>query len=137
MVERPPSALPGETIAGELAGSSLDGIAQIDIVGPAALIAHRRSVDIQGSARPTLTYPMCLHQMSHRFALGVGRHHFFEFTSRSMALSIICSASSFFSFAFSASSDFSRLASDTSMPPNFERHLMGWMSLPQTATLWV
>jgi len=31
--------------------------------------------------------------------------------------------SSFFSFAFSSSSAFSRLASDTSMPPYFLRHV--------------
>jgi len=43
--------------------------------------------------------------------------------SLSVATSSMCSASIFFSFAFSASSAFSRLASDTSMPPYFERHL--------------
>ena len=47
----------------------------------------------------------------------------FPSISLSMATSSICSANIFFSFAFSASSAFSRLASDTSMPPYFERHL--------------
>lgn len=46
-----------------------------------------------------------------------GRYHFFEATSFRMALSSIAAASSFFSRAFSSSSAFSRLASDTSRPP--------------------
>jgi hypothetical protein len=38
------------------------------------------------------------------------------------SFSKICSASSFFSRAFSASRSFRRLASDTLMPPNLLRH---------------
>jgi hypothetical protein len=53
---------------------------------------------------------------------GGGRHHFFE-TSLSMALSSIASAKSFFSFTFSSSNGFSRLASGTSRPPYFAFHL--------------
>ena len=56
-------------------------------------------------------------QVSHGLPPGGGRHHFFDATSFSMALSSIASASSFFSLAFSSSSAFSRLASDTSRPP--------------------
>jgi hypothetical protein len=41
-------------------------------------------------------------------------------------LSSIASAKSFFSLAFSSSSDFRRLASDTSRPPYLAFHLMGW-----------
>ena len=37
--------------------------------------------------------------------------------------SSIVSASSFFRLAFSVSSAFSRFASDTSIPPNFDFHL--------------
>ncbi len=48
---------------------------------------------------------------------------FFPSISRNVATSITDSAKSFFSFAFSSSSCFSRLASLTSMPPNFERQL--------------
>ena len=43
---------------------------------------------------------------------------FSEKSSRSAATSSLCSAKSFFSFAFLSSSCFSRLASETSMPPN-------------------
>jgi hypothetical protein len=39
------------------------------------------------------------------------------------ALSSIASANSFFSLAFSSSSDLKRLASDTSRPPNLAFHL--------------
>src|ERR1700722_17996387 len=55
--------------------------------------------------------------MRDAFALGGGPYHFFDRSSRSAAASNICSANSFFSLAFSSSSCFSRLASETSMPP--------------------
>src|ERR1700688_4097329 len=57
--------------------------------------------------------------MRDTFALGGGPYHFFARSSRSAAASSICSASNFFSLAFSSSSCFRRLASETSMPPNF------------------
>src|SRR6202161_2390964 len=56
-------------------------------------------------------------KMRDAFALGGGTYHFFDRTSQSPAASNICSANSFFSLAFSSSSCFSRLASETSMPP--------------------
>src|ERR1700731_2702970 len=55
--------------------------------------------------------------MRDTFALGGGPYHFFARSSRSAAASSICSANSFFSLAFSSSSCFRRLASETSMPP--------------------
>ena len=48
---------------------------------------------------------------------------FYVGVSRSMALSDICSANSFFSFAFSASSAFSFFASDASIPPHLDLYL--------------
>jgi hypothetical protein len=48
---------------------------------------------------------------------------FFATKSFSMALSRTASASSFFCFAFSSSSAFSRLASETSSPPHLTFHL--------------
>ncbi|MFK4626719.1 hypothetical protein ABIF50_010055, partial [Bradyrhizobium diazoefficiens] len=57
-------------------------------------------------------------QMRDRSALGGGPYHFFERSSRRAAASSICSARSFFSFAFSSSRALSRFASETSMPPN-------------------
>ena len=50
-----------------------------------------------------------------------GRHHFFDAMSLSMALSSTASASNFLSLAFSSSSAFSRLASETSRPPYLAR----------------
>src|SRR5436853_6881265 len=55
--------------------------------------------------------------MRDAFALDDGPYHFCERSSRRAAASSICSARSFFSFAFSSSSCFSRFASGTSMPP--------------------
>ena len=69
--------------------------------------------------------------MRDSLALRDGRHHFFWSSSRIAAMSSICSAKSFFSFAFSFgaalgpmalaphSSAFSRLASDTVIPEYF------------------
>lgn len=50
-------------------------------------------------------------------------HTFFARSSRSAAASSICSASSFFSLAFSSSSAFRRFASETYMPPYSVCHL--------------
>ncbi len=55
--------------------------------------------------------------MSDSLALSGGPYHFFVRSSFSAAWSSIDSARSFFSFRFSSSNAFSRLASDTSMPP--------------------
>lgn len=56
-------------------------------------------------------------EVSDGLSLYSGRYHFFERRSFKAALSSIASANSFFSLVFSASSAFSRLASDTYMPP--------------------
>ncbi len=56
-------------------------------------------------------------------AFATARPARFVVRSFSMALSSIASASSFFSLPFSASSAFSRRASDTSKPPYFAFHL--------------
>src|SRR5580658_203555 len=52
---------------------------------------------------------------------GTGRQKFFPRASRSVATSSIASANSFFSLRFSSPIAFSLRASDTSMPPYFER----------------
>jgi hypothetical protein len=49
----------------------------------------------------------------------------------SAALSNIDSASSFLSRRFSSSSDLRRRASETSSPPYFDFHLMGWTASSQ------
>src|SRR6056297_2358890 len=51
-----------------------------------------------------------------------GGPYIFESSSFIAAASSICSARSFFSFAFSSSSALSRLASETVIPPNFAFH---------------
>src|SRR5690606_36833809 len=50
-------------------------------------------------------------QMRDGFTLGSRPYHFFSRSSRSAAASSICSASNFFSLAFSSSSAFNRFAS--------------------------
>jgi len=67
---------------------------------------------LQHVARPSLADLMDLDQMRHSFPLPNGRHHFLELMSRSMALSNICSVSSFLSLPFSSSSACNRFASD-------------------------
>src|SRR5690606_34959736 len=62
-------------------------------------------------------------------ALGGGPYHFFDRSSFSAAASSIWSASSFFSFAFSSSKAFRRLASDTSIPSYFAFQLYSVTSL--------
>ena len=57
-------------------------------------------------------------------------------TSMCAALSGIVSASIHFRRLLASSSARSFFASDTFMPPNLALYLMGWMSLPSTATLW-
>ena len=87
------------------------------IVRPAAAIADRGAIHPEHRTRPPLAHLEGTLQVSDGLSPRGGRHHFFEATSFSMALSSIASASSFFSLAFSSSSAFSRLASDTSSPP--------------------
>ncbi|MGY3149553.1 hypothetical protein ACVWYQ_006552 [Bradyrhizobium sp. USDA 3397] len=90
---------------------------------PAASITERGAIHPEHRTRPSLAHLERTLQVSDGLSPGGGRHHFFEATSLSMALSSIASAKSFFSFAFSSSSAFSRLASDTSRPPYFAFHL--------------
>src|SRR5581483_2155371 len=97
--------------------------AQTAVIRSPAAIANRRAVHPHRSARPPLAHPIALAQVSHGLPSGGGRHHFFAAMSFNMTLSSIASARSFFSLAFSASSAFSRRASETSRPPYFAFHL--------------
>ena len=81
-------------------------------------IPDHLAIRARNPARPPFREPELASQLRDSFALDGGRHHFFETNSRIAARSSICSASSFFSLAFSSSSVFSRLASDTVIPPN-------------------
>jgi hypothetical protein len=90
---------------------------QFGIIRPARAIPHRHPYAPCHPARPPLAQIERRTQVSDSLSLGSGRHHFFARRSFSAALSSMASASSFFSLAFSLSSPFRRLASETSSPP--------------------
>ena len=92
--------------------------AKLGVRRPARPVADHLPIRTDDRAGPTFRQAHHGLQMRDRVALDGGPYHFFDRSSRIAATSSICSASSFFSFAFSSSSAFSRLASDTSMPPN-------------------
>src|SRR5690606_5347257 len=92
--------------------------AQRAIVAAPGAVANAGPIGADQLARPPLAHPMRRFQMSDGLAPQGGRHHFFPSRSFSAALSIIASANSFFSLAFSLSKLLSFWASDTSMPPN-------------------
>jgi len=77
-----------------------------------------------GFTRPPFAHLVNTHEMSHSLSPGSGRHHFFPRRSFNATLSSIASASMRFSFVFSSSSAFRRLASETSMPPNLAFHFV-------------
>ena len=71
---------------------------------PMGAIANGLSIGLYQATRPALAHLVGPHEMSDSFALGGGRHHFFDSRSFSAAASSIASARSRFSFAFSSSS---------------------------------
>lgn len=75
-----------------------------------------------GFTRPPFAHPVNANEMRDSFPLGRGRHHFF-LSQNILQGCIVASASSRLSRVFSSSSAFSRLASDTSIPPNLAFHL--------------
>ena len=87
------------------------------------MIPHARLIDSQNRARLPPAYLVLFAQMGHSIPLGAGRHQFRDATSFNIALSSICLANSFFSFAFFASSAFSLRTSDNYKPPNLAFHL--------------
>ncbi len=93
--------------------------AQIVIRRSAGSVADHLPVGLDDVTRPPLAHLVGIGERGDSFALGGGRHHFFERRSFSATLSSMASAKSRFSLAFSSSSALSRLASDTSIPPNF------------------
>jgi hypothetical protein len=93
------------------------------IVRPPAAVADRAAIHSDRPACPPLAHPVDLMQVRGGLSSGGRGHQFLAATSRSMALSSIVSANSFFSLAFSASSAFSRRASETSIPPYLAFHL--------------
>lgn len=102
---------------------SADALTEAGIVGATAAVADRRAIKIECGAGPPLAHVMRSAHVSDSLPSSGGHHHFRLVTSFRMALSSIASARSFFSFAFSSSSAFKRLASETSLPPYFAFHL--------------
>src|SRR5205814_9448389 len=76
------------------------------VISSPAAVADRTAVHADRLACPPLAHPVDLAEMSGGLSSGGGRHHFLAATSRSIALSSIASAKSFFSLAFSCSSTF-------------------------------
>ena len=111
--EEPPIAKPSAFV-----GQLTKAAAQLRVRSTLRPVADHLAICPDNLARPPFREPELGGQMRDRLALHSGRHHFFETSSFIAAKSSICSASSFLSFAFSSSSAFSRLASDTVMPPN-------------------
>src|SRR5579883_3464587 len=93
-------------------GEIAEPATQLGIGRPAGSIADAGAIGGDDGAGPTLAHLEHRPQMSDSFALGGGPYHFFASSSRRAEASSIDSARSFFSFAFSSSSAFSRLASD-------------------------
>src|SRR5215212_5917194 len=126
LVGAAPSVLPDDRAVASSCGSApaLPGAAgragagsRRDAARPPGPIADRPAVDPDRAARPPLAHLEPLPQMSDRLATRGGRQNFFA--SRSFSATLSSMASARFSFAFSSSSAFSRLASDTSRPPYF------------------
>src|SRR5258706_6530623 len=87
----------------------------------ARLVTHRTRAHAYDLQAVTLREALRLHP-PHQLTTHWGGHHFFRSASRVTSFSSIDSANSFFSRAFSASSAFTRFASDTRMPPTLLRH---------------
>src|ERR1700678_707776 len=104
--------------AAAFSGQCHESFAQPGIVRPPRLVADRHPLTANCLARPPLAHLRGRLEMGDSFPLHSGRHHFFESRSFKATLSSMASANSRFNLPFSVSSALSRLASDTSMPPN-------------------
>ncbi len=102
--------------AAAFAGHGPHGLPQGCLVGTHTSGAHAGAIDAQRLTRPTLAHPLRDTGMSHGFAPCIGRHNLFELTSLRIAVSSICSASSFFSRAFQSSGN--RSTGSISDPPH-------------------
>lgn len=118
--------------AADAADGNQSAVAQPPV--PAAACANRHhlvATDGSGNLRlhadepagPTLRIALVLDRPGHGGPPRPRRQKFFPSISRKVKTSSIASASKRFSLPFSSSRLFSRFASDTSMPPYFERHL--------------
>src|SRR5262249_32136269 len=98
-------------------------------VAKAGIVRTARAVAVDPRHHPdqpasaTLRIAFLFNRPGHDLPPQPRRQKFFASISRSVDTSIIDSARSFFSRAFSSSRAFSRLASDTSMPPYLLRQV--------------
>ena len=60
-----------------LVGKRAQPLAKRGIVVPRGTVTHALAIGIDNTARPPLAHPMTRLEMSDRFPLGDGRHHFF------------------------------------------------------------
>ena len=88
-----------------------------------ALVALHGSVLPRESTGLSFTDREVFLEVIHDFAFGCGAYHFFESADFKARQSSESSATIALSLRFSSSSSRKRLASLTSMPPNFERQL--------------
>src|SRR5208282_4003837 len=123
--------------AAPLRGQLAQPLPQHRVVRPPRPIVHARTIKPDQPACAHLAQPALLDQSSNRHLPRHRLQTFFPSRSLSAALSSIASASSFFSRRFSSSSDFNRRASDTSSPPYFAFHLMGWTAPPHLSSEWL
>ncbi len=93
------------------------------IIRTRGFVSNGHAAAADGFTRPPFAHPMRGHKVCDSFSLGSGRYHFFPNRSFKATLSSMASASMRLSLVFSSSHAFRRLASDTSMPPNFAFHL--------------
>ena len=98
-------------------------LAKVAIIAARGFVMDCHAAAAHAFTRPPFAHPMLVHQMRDSFLFGCGRHHFFPNRSFEAALSSMASAKSRFSFVFSFSSVFNRLASDAPIPPNLAFHL--------------
>jgi hypothetical protein len=85
-----------------LPGDRPHALEKAGIVHPGRLVSHGHAAATDGFTRPPFAHPECVSQMGDSFPLPRGRHHFFPKRSFSVL---------------------SRLASETSSPPNLAFHL--------------
>ena len=102
-----------------LAGQLPQAAPQFIVSPSASLVSDRLAIGPDQATRPALAHLVGRHETSDSLALGDGRQNFFVRRSFKAELSSMASARSRFSFPFSSSSCFSRLASETSIPPYF------------------
>lgn len=93
------------------------------IVRTARRTAPRLRIDADQLARTALRVTPLRNRPGRSISLQAGRLEFFVRSPFSVETSITLSTRSHFSFAFSPSRALSRRATDTSMPPHFDRHV--------------